>query len=212
MGSRFGSVGRVSAQHRKDLARGAVWGVEVPRALGRKYPSAGRKWEWRCVFPATRGYVDRDIGRRRRPHLHEPVVQRAVKHAIRRAGIAKPASCHTFRHSLATRRSSGNGHDIRTVQELLGHRTVSTTMIYIHALIQGRGGVQSPCGPAAKALIEPPGKKFFSAPARPCYTGQSIQDAACRGLSPIPAFSRGCVPGSGRPLRDTLTGAAGISG
>jgi integron integrase len=118
-------------------------GVALPDALARKYPNAGREWGWQWVFPASRRYVDRAAGGERRHHLHETAVQRAVKRAVRAAGLAKPAGCHTLRHSFATHLLA-SGYDIRTVQELLGHRDVKTTMVYTHVLNRGGRGVRSP--------------------------------------------------------------------
>lgn len=133
----------VRVQHERDVARGAGY-VDLPGALRTKLGVAsGRRWEWQWVFPATREYRDVETEERRRHHLHQSVLQHAVTAAARAAGLSQRVTCHTFRHSFATHLLEA-GYDIRTVQELLGHRDVSTTMIYTHVLNRGGLGVRSP--------------------------------------------------------------------
>ncbi len=128
--------------HQDDLERGAGT-VYLPNALERKYPNANKEWGWQYVFPADRLSLDPRSGIRRRHHMSESGLQKAVRRAVKSAGIHKPASCHTFRHSFATHLLEA-GYDIRTVQELLGHTDVRTTMIYTHVLNRGGYGVRSP--------------------------------------------------------------------
>jgi integron integrase len=132
----------VNALYERDQLQG-VPGVQLPFALARKFPNAGREWGWQFVFPSRALSADPVDGTVRRHHLHESVPIRAVKEAARRAGIAKPVSCHALRHSFATHLLE-SGADIRTVQELLGHASVETTMIYTHVTAKGGRGVTSP--------------------------------------------------------------------
>lgn len=133
---------KVKDIHEEDLKNG-YGNVYLPYAIEKKYPNAKYEWGWQYVFPATKISTDPRSGIQRRHHLYDTVIQKAVKQAIKNAGIVKQASCHTFRHSFATHLLE-SGYDIRTIQELLGHKNVETTMIYTHVINQGCKGVRSP--------------------------------------------------------------------
>ncbi|MEK7992733.1 MAG: integron integrase [Planctomycetota bacterium] len=162
---------QVREQHEADVERG-LGRAPLPEALGRKYPNADREWGWQWVFPAGSHYLDRRTRVQHRHHLHESVIQRAVHEAVRRAGLAKAAACHSFRHSFATHLLE-DGYDIRTVQELLGHKDVKTTMIYTHVLNRGGLGVFSPLDRLRKPVSTETGRVYTGRPVSVTPRGQA---------------------------------------
>jgi integron integrase len=155
-------IATVRDLHLRDLAEGAGY-VELPNAFHAKSPTAARSWPWQWLFPATRIYRDKLTGERRRHHLHQTALQRAVQHASLAASIPKRVGCHSLRHSFATHLLEA-GSDIRTIQQLLGHRDVSTTMIYTHVLNRGGLGVRSPLD---SLLQSPPSYRGLDNPLSP---------------------------------------------
>jgi site-specific recombinase XerD len=135
-------IDRVRTQFEKDLRSGIV-GSALPGAMEQKVSTGARDWRWQYLFPSSRVYVERETRKRRRHHIHDSAIQRALAEAVRSSGIAKRASCHSLRHSFATHLLE-SGSDIRTIQELLGHSSLQTTMIYTHVLNRGGLGVTSP--------------------------------------------------------------------
>ena len=150
-------LARLREEHQRNRALGTA-AVFLPAAVDRTLPEAATEWSWQWLFPASRCHIP-ESGPIRRHHLHETVVQRAFARAVFRAGITKRATCHTLRHSFATHLLE-DSCDIRTIQELMGHKDVSTTMIYTHVLNKGGRGVQSPLDAVIKNLIRNPSQPF----------------------------------------------------
>jgi integron integrase len=187
---------KVRRIHDEDLRLG-FGSVVLPTAIDRKFPNADRDWVWQWVFPATSRYVDEARGTERRHHLHESAVQRAVHAAAMKAGMTKRVTCHTFRHSFATHLLE-RGQDIRTVQELLGHRQVATTMIYTHVLRLGAKGVRSPLDIAGMDCNDP------RSPFEGFVGGHRSQHHGCAGRLVLCAGSHNAQTTRGRARRTVI--------
>jgi integron integrase len=179
---------KVKLLHQEDLGEG-YGEASMPNALERKYPGSAREWVWQYIFPSSKRAMIPGSQKIRRHHLHESAVQRVMKSAIRKAGIPKQASCHTFRHTFATHLLE-NGYDIRTVQELLGHKDIKTTMIYTHLIDASLQGVRSPVD---EVVVTPEPEELQ--PLQPSRSsGASVRDAPAKTY---------CVP-QGQPLRQKI--------
>lgn len=176
-------LGRQRRFHAQEVAEGRG-SVMLPGAFARKHPAAEQSWPWQWVFPSARYFRDRETGGLYRHHMHETVIQRAVRTAVIQAGLGKRASCHTLRHSFATHLLEA-GYDIRTVQELLGHNNVKTTMIYTHVLNRGGRGVRSP----ADLLGQPHGRASGLSQQQKPSVGPNTRETASTEQPPADRFT-----------------------
>ncbi len=200
---------QVRGHHHRDVTQGAGW-VELPGALDRILPSAGRDWAWQWVFPATRTYVDPETGQRRCHHLHESVVHHAVRRTILSAGTSRRATCHTFRHSFATHPLEV-GSDIRTVQDLLGHEDLATTMISTSN--RGPGGPPQPGGPPFRGGAVRGGRRLAAPRPGPLASASIPPAMSAKAGLPIAADvepGRAAIPCRGKGLVAPAGGGEGV--